>query len=354
MDKKIAFLTLTALALQFSCIDKPEATEFGKSFVRQIDSVEIQTAKVETFQKEIISNGKLEAIQKTDLQFAINGIVDALNVKSGQRVTKGELIANLNDEALQLELEQAQIALEKAQLEYRDVMIGQGYIASDSFKIPDDFKRIAAIKSGLDGAKLNLKKAQHNIRQSSIYAPFSGVIANLELKKHDQANAYKRIMEIISNELFYVRFTIMESDYHLVRANQKLKLQTIDGVNYTGVIDHLNPMVNEYGLVTIFGRVFNPTGELIEGMSVKVWVFSEVPQQLVVEKSAVQKRDGKAVVFTLKNDSVAHWNYVTLELENSTHYTISEGLHSGDKVIVSNNNNLAHKSIVKVTNHESR
>lgn len=353
MKSTYIFSSIILLFL-YGCNNESSNTEFKKSSIKNIDSVSTEIVKATSFQKELITNGKLEAIQKTELQFAINGIVARLDTKSGQRIKKEQLIAQLEDSQLTLELERAKFALEKAKLEYKDVLIGQGYDPNDIEKTPKDFQKIAGIKSGLNEAKLNLQKAQQNIDQSQLRAPFSGVIANLSIKKYDQINAYKSIAELISNDKFYVKFSILESNYSLVHKNQRIKVATIDGKEYLGVIDHINPKVNENGLITVFGKVANQNGQLIEGMNVNVWVFSEVKNQLVVPKSAVQKRDGQNIVFTIENDSVAYWNYVTIGLENSTQVTIIEGLKKGDKIIISNNENLAHKSIVKTKKTESK
>jgi hypothetical protein len=66
----------------------------------------------------------------------------------------------------------------------------------------------------------------------------------------------------------------------------------------------------------------------------------------VVPKEALVIRQGKDVIF-VRQDSLAIWKYVTVESENSTSVSISEGLEPGDLVIVSGNINLAHETVVK-------
>jgi multidrug efflux pump subunit AcrA (membrane-fusion protein) len=83
-------------------------------------------------------------------------------------------------------------------------------------------------------------------------------------------------------------------------------------------------------------------------MNVKVMVRTEIPNRLIIPKNAMVLRQNKEVVFTVQKDSIAIWNYVKTGYENSSHYTIKEGLKAGDTVIVSGNVNLAHESTVEI------
>jgi hypothetical protein len=105
--------------------------------------------------------------------------------------------------------------------------------------------------------------------------------------------------------------------------------------------------VDENGLVTVKALVPNTRNALFEGMNVRVIIRKVVPGQLVVPKQAVVQRQGREVVFVLE-DGLAKWNYVKTGRENSTSYTITEGLQAGMKVIISGNLNLAHDAEVEV------
>jgi len=96
------------------------------------------------------------------------------------------------------------------------------------------------------------------------------------------------------------------------------------------------------------------TGGLMDGMNVKVMVEKDVPNQLVVPKSAVLLRDNQEVLFRCTKDSIAFWTYIQTTGENTTSYSViahpdkGATLNSGDTIIVSGNLNLAHESKVVV------
>ena len=108
-------------------------------------------------------------------------------------------------------------------------------------------------------------------------------------------------------------------------------------------------LLSPTGTLSISAKVRNKDGSLIDGMKVKVVVNTVIPNQIIVPKSAVLARQNRQVVFT-EEEGRAIWNYVTTGYENSTHYTINEGLQAGQQVIISNNLTIGHQAPVLVVN----
>ena len=344
----ILFITLI-LALSTSC-NKQQANEttVQSQYMEEKNPVDTMVLTRDTFHRELISNGTLEAFRKTKLRFDVSGELEFIPVENGQRVQKGQLLARLNDFELKNQLKKSRIALEKADLEFQDVLIGQGYDPQDTVSVPEWALRIAQVKSGLADARANLQQAQYRLESSSLHAPFSGVIANIESKEHDRIGPGEVFCTLIDNHRFHVKFSVLESELDQIGLQKELTAKPLAGGKYRGYIDQINPVVDENGLVTVRGLVKNPNGNLMDGMNVKVEVKNEMPHCLVIPKSAMVLRQNKEVVFTLKSDTLAMWNYVTTTMENSSSYIITEGLNAGDTVITSGNINLAHESKVIV------
>ena len=115
--------------------------------------VSVQVLKARDFEHELVSNGKLVASQQADLKFETQGVVAAIYVKNGERVRKGQKLAELDKFALTRKVAQARDAVEQARLQMQDVLIGQGYAADDSAKVPADImrlgKNIVRVKTGV-------------------------------------------------------------------------------------------------------------------------------------------------------------------------------------------------------------
>lgn len=346
---KIPWLLLCLLFL-FSCKSNEQdmETQAKKQHLKEKNPVDTMVLSEGTFEKELVSNGRLEALQKAKLRFKVSGELDKILVSNGQKVKKGQLLAKLDEFTLKNDLNKAQNQLEKARVNFKDVLIGQGYNPENTEDVPDDFLRIATVKSGLADARTDIKEARQRLKSASIFAPFPGVVANIEKKEFDKIGSGENFCTLINNLRYHVNFSILESELDEITLNKSMIAKPLAGGTFHGKIDQINPVVDENGLVTVKGLVKNTNGKLLEGMNTKVLIKTKVPEQLIIPKTAMVLRQNKEVVFTVKQDSIAIWNYVTTGLENSKSYTITKGLNPGDTVIVSGNINLAHESTVDV------
>lgn len=346
-----SMLVLTGLSVS-SCDDKTKKEE-DKSSVETVlptDPNKVTTMILEStdFMHELVSNGKLSASQIVDLRFTSPEIISRIYVKNGDRVRKGDKIAELDKFKLQHKLNQSKDDLMRSKLELQDVLIGQGYSLEDSLAIPADIMKLAKVKSGYDKAVSQLDLAQYEMNNAVLTAPFDGTVANLFTKQLSTPSTTDPFCSVIGNSGLGVEFSVLESELPLIQRGNRVEVRPYayqDKV-ISGQVTEVNPIVDANGMVKVVASV-PASADLFEGMNVRVNVQRSLGKQLVVPKEAVVLRTGRKVVFTLKDD-LAMWVYVDTGLENSTSYTITDGLVPGDTVIVSGNINLAHEAPVTV------
>ena len=350
MIRKILFC-LSSLILVISC--SPNGTE--KEEKDEITKVEDQPVAVKAlllkpadFNYELISNGTIEALQKADLHFQSQENIHKIYVKNGDRVTKGQKIAELETFKLENSVKQAIESLDKARLDLQDVLIGQGYSLADSLSISPEVMRIAKIRSGYEQSLNSYKMTEYNLNAATLYAPFSGVVANIKAKEYNQPGN-EAFCTIIENRHPQVVFNILESELPLVKLNDKLIVSAFSENTYSteGHITEINPVVDKNGMVRLKASIDNREGRFYEGMNVKVRVQRLLGEQLSVPKSALLLRNNRKVIFTLR-DGRAQWIYVQTTQENSHSYVVTEGLNAGDSIIYEGNFNLADQSKVIV------
>lgn len=355
MKSKQVILFLFAINVFYACnpTHSENAASEKRAFEPQRNLVDTLVLKATSFQKELVSNGKLKALQKGELKFRIGGTLQALPVHNGQLIKKGATIATLDPFEYQQKLDQAEVKLSNAHLELRDVLMGQGYPEADSLKIPLIVWEGASVRSGYEAAKRDLKTARHNLSETVLKAPFTGKLANITQKIYEQVSPGEAFCTLIDDSEFEVEFHLVESEIKEVSIGDEVKVIPYSlAETFKGSVSQINPVIDENGLVQVRARVKNP-GPLMEGMNVKVLVENEVPGQLIVPKQAVVLRQNQEVLFKYVN-GVAFWTYVQTGEENSTSYTVAAHpnkggtLMAGDTVIISGNLNLAHESEVTV------
>lgn len=350
----VSFFILGSLFF-YSCAKSKAANETTiekKTYVVEKNEVETIILKNESFQKELVSNGKIIATQKNSVQFEISDKLEHLYVKNGDNVHKGQLLASLSSFKYQQRLARAEIDLKKAKFQFEDMLVGRGIFTTKRDSIPKSVYDMVASRTGYDAALLELKTAQFELQSTKLIAPFSGKVANIESRVFENVSAGKPFMTLIDDSVFEVEFYLIESEMKDVALHSSVQIIPFAlGKSYIGHISSINPLIEKNGTILVKAVVKND-GKLTEGMNVKVRIEKEVKGQLVVPKSAVVLRDNQEVLFKVI-DGKAYWTYVQTTMENSNSYAViahpdksSATLNPGDTVIVSGNLNLAHDSEV--------
>ncbi len=311
----------------------------------QKSKIPVRTAvcKKQVFFSEILSNGIARALKKSDIRFPVNYIIVSIPVENGQYVEKGQLLAQLDDSVIRRKRERAREALERTRVDLDDKLIDYGYRLADSARIPPDILKMARIKSGYANAGFDYSDASIELKSTRILAPFAGKVADMEARPYNSPDLYKKLCTIIDDHFLSVEFPVLESEYHLLRIGQPVQVRPFDEIGrlYKGTVTTINPTIDDNGMIHVTAGIDNAGGFLLDGMNVHISLLTDEGKQLVVPREAVLEREGRNVIFTSEKGT-AKWNYVTLGKQNSQVQVVLSGLQPGERVIVSNNINLAH------------
>jgi len=339
---------LVSMLILAGCGSKKESKQSDKKEVayKEIPTeVDTMCLTRQTFNEQIVCNGKLKAIQKAPLNFKTTGVIESIKVKDGSFVHKGEIVASLDKEDFLLELHKAKRNLEKSQISLADKLIGLGY-SSDTTDVPKIILHNAKNSSGYFDAMDNVQSAEQKLRYADIIAPFSGKIADMNSKACE--NTSKQLCLLIDDRNFDVEFNLLEAEMGRVKVGQRVKISPFISSDdeYIGYVTEKNPLVDDKGQVTVRAKVGNTDGKLVEGMNVRILLENKIKNQYVVPKDAVLLRDNYYLVFRyVKGEAV--WTYVDVVMSNIDSHVITGNkikqtkLSDKDIVITSGNLNLA-------------
>lgn len=356
MKKRMVLTCLLTIGLLTACGGKAasdnesEATSLKTALPVENNEVTVKVLEREDFGHELVSNGKITADQQVNLYFETAGILANIYVKNGDFVRKGQKLAELDRFKLNNQMVQARNTLERAQLDLKEVLIGQGYPIDTQQDVPQEIMQLAKVKSGYNQALASYEMAVYEDKHATLTAPFDGVVANLFTKPYNAVNGSTAFCTLVGTRQMEADFMVLESELPMLQKGDRVTVVPYSNgkMKYEGRITEINPLVEENGMVRVKAAV-NGEGRLFSGMNVRISVYRSLGEQVTVPKTAVVLRSGKQVVFTLKNGR-AQWNYVHTGLENNTHYTLTEmeGMEVGDTIIVTGNLNLAHDAAVTV------
>lgn len=359
--KKILLYLPLLLALTSCGGEQKEEKDYSINEQEQaVAVVDTMTLRKQTFQNQLLCNGKLAAIGRAELNAPKQGeILLSVLVRNGQHVGQGAVLAIADTVARKAELEKAEHDYERARVELQDKLIGLGYDVQTSNQedwmriVPADVLHRVELTSGYHNAQYQLVNARKAMKDCWLTAPFAGRIANVEGRAHQ---ACSKFCTLLDDSYFDVEFKILEAELAFVRQGQTVLITPFvyKEEQYQGSITEINPTVDERGLVKVKARMRNTSDLLMDGMNVRVIVESEVRDMYVVPKEAVVERDGYHVVFMYDPSTQrAVWTYVDILYSNLTHHAITgcerkrTEVHEGDIAITSGNLNLADDTTCK-------
>jgi len=352
----IVFLIIALFSCKKEQVKAQEDLIEKKQYLPEKNEVDVMVLNQETFKKEIVSNGKLVALQKNQLKFDVSENLERILVKNGDYVRKGQTLAVLKNFIYQQAYTKAKISLKKAELDFQDKLIGRGYETFNKDSIPKEEYEMLAIRSGYKDALHELQNAEFKLNATKLIAPFNGKIATIKSKQYEHINAGTEVMTLINDKIFEVEFYLIESEVDEIAVNGQIQITPFAlNKTYQGKVTTINPQVEKDGTILVKARITND-GKLLEGMNVKVFIQKDIPNQFVVPKSSVILRQNQEVLFTVKSGKT-YWTYVQTTNENSKQYTVipdpnksSATLKVGDTIVVAGNLNLAHDTEVAIKN----
>ncbi|PZX50716.1 RND family efflux transporter MFP subunit [Algoriphagus ratkowskyi] len=352
--KNFPLILLGFLIVLFSACteDKEKLKEAPtESFRNEVAATEVNVATAErkSFDYLIQAPGKLEAGAEVLAVIEQAGYLLEVNVREGQFVNKGDVIARLDATEPTFRLEKAKIALRNSNAEYESMKMGfNNLFESDNAEQKAVVDEQLRAKSGIFLNEVELKEAQMAFDRSVVKAPISGQVADLKYKAGSLVGSNEVLCQILGTSQFILKVKVLESDISLISLNQKAEVYPISNTQTAleGKVSGINPKVDENGLVQV-SITLGANKSLLPGMNARAIIRAPQNNSLVVPKDALVYRSGRAVVFSIENKE-SKWNYVEVGKDNGEEVEILEGLEENSTVITSNNLQLAHQAPVQI------
>lgn len=186
LTKGACVLPLLALNLVLSGCDSNTHIEDTGPTLRPVRTLIVEQAESGPY-KEFTA--VVDASQKVDLAFKISGRIIDMPTKAGDEVTKGQLVARLDDTDIKVELAEAQSSYDKA---LSDFNRGKDLITSRSIS-QSDFDQLQA---QFNSASAQLQSANNKLDYTHLTASFDGVIALRYVENFQEINAQAPVVAL--------------------------------------------------------------------------------------------------------------------------------------------------------------
>jgi membrane fusion protein (multidrug efflux system) len=304
----------------------------------------VEVAKVEsmTLVDETQAVGSLRSRQGVMLRPEVGGRVKQIFFNDGQRVRKGQLMVQLEDQLQQAQVAQARAELSIAEANHKrnQELVAQNFISQRSLD-----ESAAALE--VSRAKLSL--AQATLQRLQVLAPFDGITGLKQINVGDYLKDGADMVNVEDIDAVLLDFRLPERFQAKVRAGQKAQL-TVDalpGRPFTAIVQAVDPLIEANGRsVGVRGCIDNRQQQLRPGMFARVnAVFGARENALVIPEEAIIPQGGRTFVVKVvqgakPDERVSERVAVKVGLRQPGKVEIVEGLAAGDTVVTAGHQRL--------------
>jgi HlyD family secretion protein len=356
-------------------------------------------AKVEKgdLAKSVVATGKVEPITKVEVKSKASGIVKKLLVDAGDRVKKGQLLAQLDKEEISAQVAQSQAGLQAAEASLKSAeadferakvdaegpdvpilkrayeratgMAKDGVVSTSALE--DAQKNYEMALNKQNGAKAqvtvlkakiaqaaaqvaqdkaNLEQLEEQLSYTDIISPIDGVVLSRNVEMGDAVSSIlvlgssaTLVMTLGDTSEVYVKGKVDESDIGKVYLGQpaRIKVESFKDKSFNGKVTKISPMGVEKDNVTTFEvrvSINNPGGELKAEMTANAEIILEEHKNVlqIPEGSIVYDNQKKASVEVPdpKGKEGKRKVAVNIGISNGAKTELLSGLKEGDQVVL--------------------
>lgn len=349
----IVILVLSGLGLvKFRQINKAMQ---GASFTPPPESVTTVVAKSESWPSSSQVVGTVEAVQGVQVAADLPGVVYKINFESGQSVSKGDVLVELDtrEEHSDLASLEAQRDLARQNFARTQELVKEGVLSRA------EYDRTIADQKNME-AKVAQTRA--TIERKTIRAPFSGVLGIRKVNLGQYLAAGTPIVSLEKLNPVYVDFGVPQQDAATIHvgSNVRISADQLAGKLFTGRVTALDSVVDAGTRnIQVQATLANPGGKLRSGMFVQVDVSTGASRPLItLPASAISYApygDSVFIVTDLKDQSGKTYRgvrqqFVKVGGGRGDQVAIVSGVNPGDEVVSSAVFKLRNGAAVQVNN----
>lgn len=289
-------------------------------------------------------DGTLSPRKESDVNYSVSGTVTKVYVKAGDKVSKGEKLARIDDDDLQNAVDLAEANLTTARANYTEVVDNDGSSAA-----------ITSASAQVRSAKAALTSAEQDLEDAVLRSPITGTVASVGIEvgdtvgssssgssssssATDSSTTSSANVVIIGTSTWKVEGTVGASDLASVKAGQTVSVTT------DASTDALKGTVTSVGIVStstssdgaaafpVVVKVSGTHSDLFSGTTATAVITTgSYTDVITVPTAAITTSDGKTVVTKVTNNQASTVE-VSIGKVFGSYTQITSGVSEGDTV----------------------
>lgn len=376
--KKKSFLSLLILLMLIisGCTNNTVAQDL---------TVTVATVSEASVQTELQLTGVLLPKDLVNISSKASGQILNMPKQVGDKVTKGEVLIELDTKTLEAQLQQAEAGLSAAKAAYASAQ-NQAALLKISLNQTEktylDTKALyetGAVSEGtytdttsrydlakkqyenaagplqnqalaaIENAKASINTLNVQKENSIIVSPIDGILVSGSIQSGEIVSPGMSLLSIADLSTLKMKGTIAQEYLPYVKVNEKVnfKVDIYPDQVYDAVISTIGPMAVSTGKIFPIEITIPNDDQIMAGLSARFAIEVNGMSHIVIPVNAVVNAEGQSYVFVIK-DQVATKREVVTGLKNETSVEILSGLGTGEVIAISNTHILQDQMLVNV------
>ncbi len=303
MKSKFFFLLIVlALSSVIACGNNNQAQDRKKGDKdKQAEAVPVEVTSPARATMEATLNLTATAYseERVPIYSEATGIVEGPPLEEGTPVRKGQVLARLKRQELDLALQLAESTFSKAQADftrsqalYRDHLVSQ-----------DTYDQV---QYALDQARIARNQARVELAKATITAPIDGVVAERLIRRGDLVKPQQQIFTLVNLDTIKANLYVPEKNLREVKVGSVVRVRSdvFPGELFEGGVERIAPVADpSTGTFKVTVTLPNPGTRLRPGMFLSTSVVVETrPEAMVIPKKSIVYDSEATMVFVVKGD----------------------------------------------------
>lgn len=317
----------------------------AKVFINDVNAavlVKTTSPTVHSFESSLSFLGTFEPARQNVIGSDASGKLISIKFEEGDQVKQGQLLAKVDDEMLQLQLQNAEVGLE-----------GQKNDDSRYSNLAKENAvsgvQVEKTKLGVRSSELQKKQIQKQIKSTSIVAPYSGVITKKMIDLGSFVGQGTPLFELTDISSLKLTVNVPERDVLKFKLGQAVTVMAdiYGDKDFKGKITNISVVADRAHNFKVQVTVTNPKKELMAGMYGSVRLTNnESVTRLSVPRLALVGSSKNPQVYVVRN-KVAYLTSFTAGTSDGEYIEVVKGIQKGDEIVVKGQVNLQDKTKIK-------
>ena len=311
-------------------------------------TVNIQKLQPEVFNHYFDASAEIESVHEAYISPEVNGQIDEIMVKEGDRVKKGELLAQLNSDIIQDNIRELKTSLEMASFTYKkQKSLWEKHIGSEL--------QYLQAKTNFESLQNKLKTLQTQYQRSFIKSPIDGYVDAIDLKVGEMAIPGQRFFHVVNLSKLYVNAQISEAYLPIIHEGDPVEVRfpAFPSILLHKKVYRIGKVINKQSRTfKLQLRINNPHNLLKPNLMAIIRIKDYTNPKAVVVPSYILREDILGyylyVVSKENGQQIAQKRYVKIGKSFKKKTEVISGLKVGETIVTQGYNNVTNGSVLNI------